>query len=672
MAEIDGKLAAALKQARKTPMNFAFVAKASGGKLVLSKKRLTAAEVSETKKAAGGGTVFRGRCVGEEGKLVFELAKEPPATLSKQLKTVVTKDGGLTLKVEARKAPDLVEESDEEAPTGSSAPSGPAAPPPGQGAPAPTAPKPAKDMKLKEAVTKRLSDMVGPYKEALAQKGPEAAHLQTLFATLKEHLNSGDDVQAAKVLDQLEPLVAFLAKKTHTEKKIAELEKIPQAAHFAQSITASKHKVAEAAKLAMPPGNDYRGAIAALRAVDTAVATTHKMAKDYQRVLNAKPDTEKKIARLEKHPHKKFITAEITAIKAQAKAALALAEPPGRDYTGALNGLAATDKAIAKAEVTILDKQVAAMKNDRRALRKFLEHTFEERFGISLDMDAKGDTPEQEYEAVRRMYELMVMVPESHTKNNSSLAKIERTGGVSQGKASYQPGTKFLGIRFAGDKIRMKAGRPSATHVQTLINSVNPTPPIDPACQPRPEANAQQNFFDWATLHEIGHAIDDKKGFMKDKGNLGIAGWKEYGSDVSEAAVAASAHFKCQSPEGVEYIKKLMENKAGKHPKKRPATPKGFEDAKWTAAMTAVENWVDSTREGREPWANVPQVINNRVYHEAYGKQWVSYRFDARSQAITSYQFRSHWEWFADLYAAYHMGVLKDEHPMVKKFLRDF
>jgi hypothetical protein len=42
---------------------------------------------------------------------------------------------------------------------------------------------------------------------------------------------------------------------------------------------------------------------------------------------------------------------------------------------------------------------------------------------------------------------------------------------------------------------------------------------------------------------------------------------------------------------------------------------------------------------------------------------------DARKRGIHGYQFRAPGEWFAELYAAYYMGMLKPEHPAVKDWL---
>src|SRR5262249_5164437 len=105
------------------PMQFAFLGKGTGGKLLAAKK-LAPKVIAETKKAEGG-TLFKGRLFGDDGQLVFEVAKEPPATLAKQLKTTITRDAALMMQVEIRGG--AYQEEEEEDP--------PPAPPPPVSAP---------------------------------------------------------------------------------------------------------------------------------------------------------------------------------------------------------------------------------------------------------------------------------------------------------------------------------------------------------------------------------------------------------------------------------------------------------------------------------------------------------------------------------------------------------
>jgi len=44
-------------------------------------------------------------------------------------------------------------------------------------------------------------------------------------------------------------------------------------------------------------------------------------------------------------------------------------------------------------------------------------------------------------------------------------------------------------------------------------------------------------------------------------------------------------------------------------------------------------------------------------------RDWVGYLADARKQGLTGYQFRAPAEWFAELYAGFRSGKLRDDHP---------
>ncbi len=420
MADIDDKLAAVLKEARRVPMNFAFVAKgASQGKLVVSKKPIPATAESAAKKEVGGGTVFRGRCIGEDGKLIFETAKEPPSSLAKQLKTIITRDAGLTLKVETRAAADLVDTGDggaEGTPDGQPdqvVGGGTAGPPAAAaqasaGAPAP----PTTD--LKATVTKRLAALVGPYKEAVAQKGGDVAHMQELFTSFKGLVAKHDYEQASKALDELEPLVAQL----NTDKAAYKVRKgeveaaATKAAGWGKDAAKYKGAIQAADKLEK---TDVAGALAALDKIKGDAEADTKGADDayqelkksvlkkaellrdpkvwdhvkgdlealpkpeeadaqvqagkgaagqkileglvapyaqavlnveaFKNVLNKQEETKKKIAGLAKDANMAaHLARQIADANSKVEAALKLAAPPGRDYGGALNGLAAVDR----------------------------------------------------------------------------------------------------------------------------------------------------------------------------------------------------------------------------------------------------------------------------------------------------------------------------------------
>jgi hypothetical protein len=59
-------------------------------------------------------------------------------------------------------------------------------------------------------------------------------------------------------------------------------------------------------------------------------------------------------------------------------------------------------------------------------------------------------------------------------------------------------------------------------------------------------------------------------------------------------------------------------------------------------------------------------LSDGRIYHEAYSTTWYSYESAARTKGISSYQFRSPVEWYAECYAAYFLGKLAKDHVMTK------
>jgi hypothetical protein len=207
MVEKDVALTAAVKLARRMPMFFVFIVKSmTHGKLLISKRKLTGGAVMAARKAAGGGKIFRGRCMGEEGKLVFELPKEPPRTLGKQLRNLIARETGLFLRVVARVAADLVADQDEQEAEDDHDATVPADTRATGAAAARTPPGPAAagSPPLRDAVRKRLAALVDSFKEVIAKHGPEGARLRELYTSLRDFLGAQDYEQAAKVLDEME------------------------------------------------------------------------------------------------------------------------------------------------------------------------------------------------------------------------------------------------------------------------------------------------------------------------------------------------------------------------------------------------------------------------------------------------------------------------------------
>jgi hypothetical protein len=98
----------------------------------------------------------------------------------------------------------------------------------------------------------------------------------------------------------------------------------------------------------------------------------------------------------------------------------------------------------------------------------------------------------------------------------------------------------------------------------------------------------------------------------------------------------------------------------------RPATDPPID----YAAMQehAAVKWCSSVRsQPTEVWERYKEDadalrIGERVYYQDRNN-WRSYKASARKKGVSQYQFKAPQEWFAELYAAYHMGTLPDTHP---------
>ena len=203
MADVDSDLASSLRQAKSKPMFFVFVAKGTEGKLLVDKKKISPKGASDAKKECGGGTVYQGRCQGEEGKLVFEIGKEPPPSLSALTKKIIKRDAGLTFDVEYRFAADLAaDEAQSESIDGDTAEAE-------LTARLPEVQKQVDQKKMTKPPSgmQRLNGLMPAIKAALAAGGPNVARIQTLVAGATGLLKKNDAPQADKLLDELEPLL---------------------------------------------------------------------------------------------------------------------------------------------------------------------------------------------------------------------------------------------------------------------------------------------------------------------------------------------------------------------------------------------------------------------------------------------------------------------------------
>lgn len=289
--------------------------------------------------------------------------------------------------------------------------------------------------------------------------------------------------------------------------------------------------------------------------------------------------------------------------------------------------------------------------------RRVMAVAFEARFGCKLDLkeaDASGTITDVDREGqklpaanIRRFYDVMSKLPESNTLDNDSMLTFEQVGGKGLGSA-YNTQEK---------KVLMRDGDEANSRIYG-ISIEHEIGEIDEDALPKP--GQARTGFSWNTLHEVGHAVDDKLGYMKKHGER-LAGWKVYGANVKEPATAIANEFKFDA----DYVAEYMMGAAGR---KMPVPdPVGCDGEEWRRRMEECRNFVDRARAGNKPWQSASVAaacaIGNHTYVESYEGDWSRYSTDQRKYAVSGYQFRAPGEWFSEIYAAVASDRLNDNHP---------
>src|SRR5262249_19243834 len=129
---------------------------------------------------------------------------------------------------------------------------------------------------------------------------------------------------------------------------------------------------------------------------------------------------------------------------------------------------------------------------------------------------------------------------------------------------------------------------------------------VDPDCQPN--GTETPKYLDWSTLHEVAHAVDDKKNVMGGKGGNAYADWQSHKVDhVRTVAVSALKYDKA-------YIQAPLE---GSPPDTPPDPPAGVDAAKWEEQRLKADAWCAAVVVGNELWEKAAQAeasaIGSRV-----------------------------------------------------------
>lgn len=262
--------------------------------------------------------------------------------------------------------------------------------------------------------------------------------------------------------------------------------------------------------------------------------------------------------------------------------------------------------------------------------------------------------PKAPQKGLKDLYKILRMVPVQDVRHTEKIVDYEEDDGG----AYYEGGPRRKGERGSdADRIVMYAGRPDQPPSMRLGGTQAPGQTPDPDAQPIDTAKV--NGYTHTALHEVGHAVDDAKGVMGR--HMDEAGWESWTVDAVAKKVAGFYGY------DEAYTLAVLKGESPV-PARRPPAVK--DDATWESARRDVVKWASEMCTSADPWNSASNskdnAIGGRVFHEAYKGRWVSYHLAARSKGIRAYQFRAPGEWFAELYAAFHLGKLKPSHPSIR------
>jgi len=308
-----------------------------------------------------------------------------------------------------------------------------------------------------------------------------------------------------------------------------------------------------------------------------------------------------------------------------------------------------------------LDKEIEAMPSasnnpDDIAI---CEAAIAVRFGVELHVPLD----QAQKKTLPRLYKMLAKVPDWQSKQGKFK---ELDFGVEPGQGSYYQNGKIS------------------------LNEIEPTEGGSvkrPDNDPDGSKTVRANYFDFTTLHEVGHAVDAKINFMGQRmgpEKAAFGGWKKESFEtvldwLGDKSGFYGRHSGAPKPGRKEDLEQLLRRFVTTKACAKPADASkamGSLIAGWDAIVNdpVIVACIDGITVGDKPWKGAGTkaakiAVNQRVCHEAYAGDWYSYALSARAATgISDYQWRAPGEWFAEIYALYYLGKLANTHPMYAWF----
>lgn len=331
------------------------------------------------------------------------------------------------------------------------------------------------------------------------------------------------------------------------------------------------------------------------------------------------------------------------------------------------------------------------------------EAELSEKYGITIGPgDIEGDV-HMTHSMLDRIEKVLDQLPPSHVSGNDALIGI--SGNQGEGSAStYSPGEKVIGINrpfnmpgwlysilnpyWKIQRAQMEKGAMADYH--GITEEEDEALGIDKKSRSVfagvNDVLAQENLLQNTVRHEVGHGVDEKIGWEANESDKEMfGGWrKHYGQagaeDVARAFLKrAGLEDVMDDPIGTMkgakslawwFSRQIQGNDGPDSHKDRP-DPGGIRNLpnagvikNWVATHPSYAGKLDTAVESArvalaQAWT-LPDgggdrvTVDGRMYHMDHYENWVSYEAEARTHALSNYQFSTPGEWFAEAYTAFY------------------
>ena len=223
-------------------------------------------------------------------------------------------------------------------------------------------------------------------------------------------------------------------------------------------------------------------------------------------------------------------------------------------------------------------------------------------------------------ESSERLMKALAILPDEHI-SHTSLTDIEVKDHASGAVGDYDKTHKTIHIDTAKIKAKPKFEY-TVDGKQTKVDT-----------------------FTVATLHEVGHSVDDKANIMADTCGAAYGNWNTKTLDQ----VADDFWTELERTLGATHKDAILQQMKEALDNKTYEKPDAVSTDHWKTADATLKMLKELAGDAT-PWKKV-RNIGDVVYHKSGGK-WRTYSLAARNnQFVRDYQWNAPAEWFAELYA---------------------